>query len=41
MREAFWYGILTGWLTSFIFRMPIWTKLWKRINAKLDEWADV
>lgn len=20
---------------------PLWTKLWKKLNDKLDEWADV
>ena len=41
----FWYGFHFGvyagialyWMTTW----PVWKIWWKKINDKLDEWADV
>lgn len=34
-------GITLMWLWHWITNWPLWSKLWKKFNDKLDEWADV
>jgi hypothetical protein len=41
MSADFWMGVWTAAICYWIGRWPVWSKLWKRLNNKLDEWANI
>ena len=37
---GFGEGLFIGLIMMWVLRCPLWSKLWLRLNDKLDEWAD-